>query len=357
MSEALRTLLAGLIDYAGLFQPAALEMTEAKRKYGDYRTGPHAWMLGRFIVPAARMDEVDPTWNCSILGTPPRRVDVCEIKVDRAADAAAMLVKIPEGASRFCCRAFLHPETVCGSAGGRRGRAKVRTGGLTPDAFPTAPELSRFLWRCAAARVAFKATAGLHHPLHSVQRCTYQPDSPTALMHGFVNVFLAAALLWHGGSEAAATATLEERSPWRVPLSDDLLRMTWREHRMSRHSNCRQARQELRDQLRLLFLRRTNSRFTTARVAMTSNDFPIQNLPYGVFRHDDADAPSNRGRHRRRLYSSTCGAARRLREAYSLHLPAETRVAVALRDVERPDGIDAPPLAPIAQRAYALRNY
>jgi hypothetical protein len=213
-------------------------MTEAKRKYGDYRTGPHAWMLGRFIVPAARMDEVDPTWNCSILGTPPRRVDVCEIKVDRAADAAAMLVKIPEGVTVFCELPI--GDDAAPLAGGR-GRAKVRTGGLTPDAFPTAPELSRFLWRCAAARVAFKATAGLHHPLHSVQRCTYQPDSPTALMHGFVNVFLAAALLWHGGSEAAATATLEERSPGAFHFDD--LSATWHEHRITTQQ-LQQARQE-----------------------------------------------------------------------------------------------------------------
>ena len=60
MTEALRTLLAGLIDYAGLFPPASLDMAEAARNYEAYRAGPHSWALGRFIVPSARLNEVDP---------------------------------------------------------------------------------------------------------------------------------------------------------------------------------------------------------------------------------------------------------------------------------------------------------
>jgi hypothetical protein len=95
---------------------------------------------------------------------------------------------------------------------GSNGRAKVRTGGLTPDAFPSAEALAGFMARCAKAKVPFKATAGLHHPLRSVQKCTYDADSPSALMHGFVNVFLAAARLWHGGSDVETVATIDEQS-------------------------------------------------------------------------------------------------------------------------------------------------
>ena len=116
----------------------------------------------------------------------------------------------------------------------------MRTGGLTPDAFPAPGDLARWISRCAAARVPFKATAGLHHPLRSVQRCTYQPDSPTALMHGFVNVFLAAALLWHGGSEAAAIATLEEQSPGAFHFDDQCA--AWHGHRLTT-AQIREARE------------------------------------------------------------------------------------------------------------------
>ena len=114
---------------------------------------------------------------------------------------------------------------------GGRGRAKVRTGGLTPEAFPAPADLVRFLYRCAKARVPFKATAGLHHPIRSMQCCTYEADSPAALMHGFVNVFLAAALLWHGGSAGDAIATLEEESPGEFHFDDQ--GVAWHGHRLS----------------------------------------------------------------------------------------------------------------------------
>jgi len=198
MTEALRTLLTDLIDYAGLFPPAALDMADAARNYAAYRRGPHAWALGRFIVPAARLQEVDPTWRSSVLGMPPRLVEACEIKVDRAADAAPILAAIPESVIAYF-ELPVHADPAPLAAG--RARAKVRTGGLTPDTFPAPADLARWISRCATARVPFKATAGLHHPLR------------TPLMHGFMNVFLSAALLWHGGSEAAAIATLEEQSP------------------------------------------------------------------------------------------------------------------------------------------------
>src|ERR1700733_12262320 len=56
-SAALRGLLRGLIDYAGLFPPAGLAMDAAVRNYDGYRNGEYAWMLGRLIVPAARLEE------------------------------------------------------------------------------------------------------------------------------------------------------------------------------------------------------------------------------------------------------------------------------------------------------------
>ncbi len=57
MSDALAELLRGLIDYAGLFPPAALDLPTAVRNYQAYRRGPHSWMLARFVIPAARVNE------------------------------------------------------------------------------------------------------------------------------------------------------------------------------------------------------------------------------------------------------------------------------------------------------------
>jgi hypothetical protein len=75
------------------------------------------------------------------------------------------------------------------------GRAKVRTGGETADLFPGPRDLGRFMQACAEEQVPFKATAGLHHPVRSLHKLTSEPGSDSIVMHGFLNVFIAAALL------------------------------------------------------------------------------------------------------------------------------------------------------------------
>jgi hypothetical protein len=58
--RALRALLAGIIDYAGLFPPAELELEPALRNYAEYRRGGQTWMLGRFICPMSRLRDLVP---------------------------------------------------------------------------------------------------------------------------------------------------------------------------------------------------------------------------------------------------------------------------------------------------------
>src|SRR5262249_19703803 len=58
MFASVRALLTGIVDYAGMFPPAKLPLDEALRNYLRYRTEPDAWMLGRFICPAARLGEL-----------------------------------------------------------------------------------------------------------------------------------------------------------------------------------------------------------------------------------------------------------------------------------------------------------
>src|SRR5271168_4777730 len=55
---ALRALLSGLIDYAGMFPPAKLSLEEAAHNFLQYARGPQAWMLGKFVVPAAQVVEL-----------------------------------------------------------------------------------------------------------------------------------------------------------------------------------------------------------------------------------------------------------------------------------------------------------
>ena len=59
VSAALKVLMRGVVDYAGLFPPASLEMGAAAAAYAEHRLGPDAWALGRFVLPAARLEEFE----------------------------------------------------------------------------------------------------------------------------------------------------------------------------------------------------------------------------------------------------------------------------------------------------------
>ena len=224
MTTSLRILLDGLIDYAGLFPPAALAMHDATRNYARYRESEHSWALGRFVVQSERTHEVPRTFPLSVLAAPgaiPPREPVLEIK----ATSAAEIEQIGKQAAGRTVFIEITDLTLLEAIRAHGFHAKIRTGGLTAEAFPTAEKIAAFLRACKAAGVAFKATAGLHHPLRCVKPLTYEPNAPTGAMHGFVNVFLAAALL------DQAEEILAENNPHAFSFEDD--HASWRELRVS----------------------------------------------------------------------------------------------------------------------------
>jgi hypothetical protein len=254
-SRALQSLLTRLIDYAGLFPPAGLGMDAAVRNYGSYIDSEHAWMLGRFIVPAARLEEyaeavrsagIDAsTWSLSVLATA-ADVDVIARfntgadeagaggygSIDTLEIKAASAREMQDTAQAFGGNYQLYFETppekwhsLLQATAVAKARAKIRTGGEVPSAIPEESRVLEFLRIASERRIAFKATAGLHHPLRSMQRLTYKPDSPQAVMHGFLNVFCAAALLWHEPEQRQEAAwMLSERDADAITMDEA---MTW----------------------------------------------------------------------------------------------------------------------------------
>jgi hypothetical protein len=94
---------------------------------------------------------------------------------------------------------------------------------VKPEAIPSVSAVADFLRACAGRRLPFKATAGLHHPVRAEYPLTYAPDAPRAVTHGFLNVFLAAALVWHGDPDVEpvlaetdpAAFRFDDRAHWR----------------------------------------------------------------------------------------------------------------------------------------------
>ena len=221
----IRALLEKIIDYAGLFPPAQLDMASAAAEFARQRKSKEAWMLGRFVVPVGRLDELelaasetwrssgDGPWGLSVLApgdlaAARQRIDAfqqahaeaghasveaIERQVSSPEDVAAV-AKTFAGLEVYCEIPHTDdPSRFMAALARHGGRAKIRSGGITADAFPTSAEVARFIAAAVRAEVPFKATAGLHHPLRGDYRLTYEPDSPSGTMHGFLNVFLASA--------------------------------------------------------------------------------------------------------------------------------------------------------------------
>ncbi len=239
-SRAVRTLLSGAIDYAGLFPPSALSMPEAVINYATYRTSNYNWMLGRFVLTAERLDEFyeaardfisrdgKSVWQLAVVAGEDiidtiRRVkvfnqsakgavgDVLEVRANTDSKIINTVGGLPDNVTAY----FELPlderlADLVATLAVHGQRAKIRTGGITPDAFPKSTDIIRFVKTCLGANVPFKATAGLHHPLRCFRALTYEEDSVMGTMHGFLNLFLMSGYAREGYRQALLEDVMEE---------------------------------------------------------------------------------------------------------------------------------------------------
>ena len=235
--DAIDALLDELIDYAGLFPPARLDMAPAVEAFARHRRGSLASALGRFIVPISRIEEFEVAsasllpvvpaiededqapelWGVSALvsvaedldavradletieafndrhtevGAGAAIIDTIEIKAGTGEAVDAVLDLLDDELYPYF--ELDHRTDVRGTIAaiaGLDGGAKIRTGGLDPAAHPSVDQMAAFIEACDMANVPFKATAGLHHPVRAHQ------ESVGARQFGFLNVFLGASML------------------------------------------------------------------------------------------------------------------------------------------------------------------
>ncbi|MEY4118349.1 MAG: hypothetical protein RLZZ116_1677 [Planctomycetota bacterium] len=247
--HAVRLLLDSVLDYAGLFPPAKLEMQPTVTNFARYRKGADAWMLARLIVPVTRFPEFvekadpllpktadvegDAPWPLSVLVAPASdrqivadlerierfnermedrefsrahgraMIDTIETKATSAHEIDRALEYVPDDIfAYFEIPAEIDPRGLVATMASLDAGAKIRTGGLTADAHPTPEQVARFLKVCRAAEVPFKATAGLHHP------CRHMATDVGCMQFGFLNMFVAGCMLWN--DDAMSEKELEE---------------------------------------------------------------------------------------------------------------------------------------------------
>jgi hypothetical protein len=270
-NKGVETLMDGLIDYAGLFPPSKLPMAKAVEIYAGATRSEHAGFVSRFICPVTKLMDLTehgamlmpgtyatsgyremaddlPAWAVSAiidadldecLGVIAEfnehhrfeehglaRVDAIEMRVASPGDIDDALDEIPDDISpafEFPREAVIggDPRGFIAALAGNDALAKIRCGGITPDLFPASADVARFLIACHNAEVPFKATAGLHHPVRAEHSLTYDDNSPRGVMHGFLNVFIGAALIKVAGiDEKTAVRVLEETDPKAFVLTD-----------------------------------------------------------------------------------------------------------------------------------------
>lgn len=300
LALSLRAMLAETIDYAGLFPPAELSLEAALKNHAQYVRSTDAWMLNTFVLPVGKFAAATSYFS-SFDSEYPLRISALmgksETKSDFESKLSEMVGAIRELQSRhgesvsvvqleialppdcdlsllgaLCSvteslgvRVFCEaPPAIAGKTIALLAQVdtsrsaplgyKLRTGGVTADAFPDSNEIARALVTAGRDQVPIKFTAGLHHPVRQ-----FRQEVQTK-MHGFLNVLGAGILApEHGWDEATAAIMLDDEEinsftfddktfgwrEWKIPT--DAIRS--RRHFVTSFGSCSfdEPRDDLRD--------------------------------------------------------------------------------------------------------------
>jgi hypothetical protein len=226
-----RALFAGLIDDAAVFPPGNAPMAVGLRQHGEHRTAPYADLVGPFLCPVSRVDEMvsalddgqqvdvslvvdqtgDATHHALRLTTTHPQLALVAVEAAHSAlgaDAAGIgenLRRLPTTVGFLEVPRAGFADSLDLVAKGGWQAAKYRTGGAAADAVPAVDELAAFLVACADRTLPFKLTAGLHHAVR------HTDDATGFANHGVLNVLVAThAALADRGADVVAAALDEQ---------------------------------------------------------------------------------------------------------------------------------------------------
>jgi len=269
-AASLRALLAKSIDYAGMFPPCSLALEPALQNHANYVRSPEAWMLNTFVLPVEQFDAAkellspfDPLHPLRVAALGPKTADAeaflealekadtairslssnvdlisishlemflpHDVRLPLLEEARSIVGDLPvfwetppdRADQTIALLAEYNSDADLATFG-----YKLRTGGVTADAFPISAQIAHALVAPATHQLPIKFTAGLHHPIRQFR------DEVKTKMHGFLNVLGAAVLAAEHRWNAHQTATmLEDESSHSFSFTEDFL--AWREWKIS----------------------------------------------------------------------------------------------------------------------------
>ena len=266
VSASLQALLTRSIDYAGMFPPCSLALEPALLNQANYVRSPEVWMLNGFVLPVEQfqptrqsLSAFDPLHLLRVAALGPKTANASAFlgALDKADAAIRSFSKsdvdvisishlemfLPEDVDLTSlreARAIIRDLPVFWEAPPQRAEKtiallaennsdeevttfgyKLRTGGVTADAFPSSAEIARALVKPAKHQLPIKFTAGLHHPIRQFR------DEVKTKMHGFLNVLGAAVLAAeHQWDADQAAIMLDDEDPKSFLFADDFF--AWR---------------------------------------------------------------------------------------------------------------------------------
>ena len=249
-----------------MFPPCSLDLESALRNQAEYVRSPDAWMLGAFVLPVEQFDaakqllsQFDPLHPLRVAALGPKAANA-DTFLDALEDADTAIRSLSSNVDLISishlemflphdvdlpllkeARSIVGELPVFWEAPPDRAEQmivllaehnsdeesatfgyKLRTGGVTADAFPTPAQVARALVTPATHQLSIKFTAGLHHPIRQFR------DEVKTKMHGFLNVLGAAVLAAeHRWDARQASVMLDDENATSFSFGEDFF--AWRE--------------------------------------------------------------------------------------------------------------------------------